>query len=86
MVFGANTYRAFARMLASSTEQSEVRDPWVTRMRSSPATVVSITVAGPLDWPNADHVSIDAVDVVTSIKEQSQVQLRSHGSLSMNRR
>src|SRR6202035_4670809 len=37
MVFGANTYRAFARMLASSTEESEVRDPWVTRMRSLPA-------------------------------------------------
>ena len=34
MVFGADTYRAFARMLASSTEESEVRDPWVTRMRS----------------------------------------------------
>ena len=31
MIFGANTYRAFARMLASSTEESEVRDPWVTR-------------------------------------------------------
>ena len=28
MVFGANTYRAFARMLASSSEESEVRDPW----------------------------------------------------------
>jgi hypothetical protein len=27
MVFGANTYRAFARWLASSTEESEVRDP-----------------------------------------------------------
>ena len=39
MVFGANTYRAFARMLASSTEESEVRDPWVSRMVSMPATV-----------------------------------------------
>ncbi|MGH3456792.1 MAG: hypothetical protein ACRDPN_01065, partial [Aeromicrobium sp.] len=37
MVFGANTYRAFARMPASSTEESEVRDPWVTRMISLPA-------------------------------------------------
>jgi hypothetical protein len=37
MVFGANTYRAFARMLASRTGQSEVRDLWVTRMRSLPA-------------------------------------------------
>ena len=85
MVFGANTYRAFARMLASSTEQSEVRDPWVTRMRNLPATVVSTTLAGPLDWPNATVVSGDAVDVVARLKEESEVPLRSHGSLSMNR-
>ena len=85
MVFGANTYRAFARMLASSTEESEVRDPWVTRMRSLPATVVSTTLEGPLDWPDATLVSGDAVDVVARLKEESEVPLRSHGSLSMNR-
>ena len=85
MVFGANTYRAFVRMLASSTEESEVRDPWVTRMRNLPATVVSTTLEGPLDWPNATVVSGDAVDVVARLKEESDVPLRSHGSLSMNR-
>ena len=85
MVFGANTYRAFAQMLASSTEESEVRDPWVTRMRSLPATVVSTTLEGPLDWPDATVVSGDAVDVVARLKEESEVPLRSHGSLSMNR-
>ena len=85
MVFGANTYRAFARMLAASTEESEVRDPWVTRMRSLPATVVSTTLEGPLDWPEATLVSGDAVDVVARLKEESDVPLRSHGSLSMNR-
>jgi dihydrofolate reductase len=85
MVFGANTYRAFARMLAASTEESEVRDPWVTRMRSMPATVVSTTLAGPLDWPDATVVRGDAVDVVARLKEESEVPLRSHGSLSMNR-
>src|SRR5215469_11891472 len=85
MVFGANTYRAFARMLASSTEESEVRDPWVTRMRSLPATVVSTTLEGSLDWPDASVVSGDAVDVVARLKEESDVPLRSHGSLSMNR-
>ena len=53
MVFGANTHRAFARMLASSTEDSDVRDAWVTRMRSLPATVVSTTLEDPLDWPEA---------------------------------
>ena len=85
MVFGANTHRLFARMLASSTEESEVRDPWVTRMWKMPATVVSTTLEGPLDWPNATVVSGDAVDVVSALKEESEVPLRSHGSLSMNR-
>ncbi len=85
MVFGANTYRQFAQMLASSTEQSEMYDPWVTRMRSLPATVVSTTLAGPLNWPDATVVTGNAVDVVARLKEESEVPLRSHGSLSMNR-
>jgi dihydrofolate reductase len=85
MVFGANTYRAFARMLASSSEESGVRDAWVTRMRNLPATVVSTTLEGPLDWPDAAVVRGDAVEVVARLKEESEVPLRSHGSLSMNR-
>ncbi|MFF8781618.1 dihydrofolate reductase family protein [Streptomyces sp. NPDC015140] len=85
MVFGANTYRAFAQMLAESTEGSDVRDPWVTRMRNLPTTVVSTTLEGPLDWPDATVASGDAVDVVARLKEESEVPLRSHGSLSMNR-
>ena len=85
MVFGANTYRAFAQMLAASTEESDVRDPWVTRMRNLPATVVSKTLDGPLDWPDATLVSGDAVDVVARLKAESGVPLRSHGSLSLNR-
>ncbi|MER5876556.1 dihydrofolate reductase family protein [Streptomyces sp. NPDC060235] len=85
MVFGANTYRAFARMLAESTEDSDVRDPWVTRMRNLPTTVVSSTIEGPLDWPDAEVASGDAVDVVARLKKDSAVPLRSHGSLSMNR-
>jgi dihydrofolate reductase len=84
MVFGANTYRAFASLLASNIEES-VRDPWVTRMRNLPATVVSTTLKGPLDWPDATVVSGDAVDVVARLKEESEVPLRSHGSLSLNR-
>jgi dihydrofolate reductase len=84
MVFGANTFRQFVRMLASSTEESGVLDPWVTRMRSMPATVVSTTLKGPLDWPNGTVVSGDAVDVVARLKEESEVPLRSHGSLSLN--
>ena len=85
MVFGATTYREFVQMLASSTEDSDVRDPWVTRMWNMPATVVSTTLEGPLDWPEATLVSGDAVDVVARLKDESDVPLRSHGSLSMNR-
>ena len=85
VVFGANTYRAFAEMLAASTEESEVRDPWVTRMISLPATVVSATLEEPLDWHDATLVSGDAVDVVARLKQESAVPLRSHGSLAMNR-
>jgi len=48
-------------MLGSSTEDSEVRDPWVTRLWQLPATVVSTTLEEPLDWPNATVVSGDAV-------------------------
>jgi dihydrofolate reductase len=85
MVFGANTYRLFVQLLASSAEESETGDPWVTRMRNLPATVVSTTLQGRLDWPDATVVRGDAVDVVARLKEESEVPLRSHGSLSMNR-
>ncbi|MFD7292994.1 dihydrofolate reductase family protein [Streptomyces sp. NPDC059897] len=85
MVFGANTYRAFARMLASSTEDSDVRDPWVTRMIGLPATVVSNTLREPLEWQDATVAPGDAVDVVARLKAESPVPLRSHGSLAMNR-
>ncbi|MET9256543.1 dihydrofolate reductase family protein [Streptomyces sp. NPDC003717] len=85
MVFGANTYRLFAGMLAASTEDSDVRDPWVTRMWRMPATIVSTTLEGPVDWPDAEVVAGDALDVVARLKEESDVPLRSHGSLAMNR-
>src|ERR1700747_2695435 len=80
MVFGANTYRAFAQMLASSTEESEVRDPWVTQMRNLPATVVSTTLENPLDWADGTLMRGDAVDIVARLKRESEVPLRSHGS------
>ncbi|OBJ67521.1 dihydrofolate reductase family protein [Mycobacterium sp. 1274756.6] len=84
MIFGANTYRLFAQMLAAGTEK-EVYDPWVTRMLSQPTTVVSTSLAGPLETSTATVVSGDAVEVVARLKRESPVPLRSHGSLSMNR-
>jgi dihydrofolate reductase len=85
MVFGANTYRAHAEMLAASSEGADIRDAWVSRMRDLPATVVSSTLQEPLDWPDATVVSGDVVEIVARLKEESTVPLRSHGSLSLNR-
>ena len=85
MVLGANTFRLFQELLGPSTEESEVSDPVNTRMRTLPTTVVSTTLEAPLAWPNATLVSGDAVDVVARLKEESEVPLLSHGSLSMNR-
>ena len=85
MVFGANTYRQFVALLGSGPEDSGVDDNWVTRMRRMPATMVSSTLEGPLDWPDATIASGDAVDIVGRLKEESDVPLRSHGSLSLNR-
>jgi dihydrofolate reductase len=83
MVLGANTYREFVQLLGPSTD--EARDPLNTRMMSMPTTVVSSTLEGSLEWPNASVVSGDGVDIVARLKEESEVPLRSHGSLSLNR-
>jgi dihydrofolate reductase len=85
MVFGANTYREIAEMLAAGAEESGMDDPVNTRMMALPATVVSTTLDGPLDWPNATLETGDAVEVVARLKAESDLPMRSNGSLSMNR-
>ena len=84
LVLGANTFRDFVEYLGPGTEVSEL-DPVNARMKGMPTTVVSTTLEEPLDWPNATVVNGEAVDVVARLKEESEVPLRSHGSLSMNR-
>ena len=83
MVFGANTYRQLAQLLGSSAEPE--LDPVNARLRGLPVTVLSSTLKGPLDWPDATVMSGDAVEVVARLKKQSEVPLRSNGSLSLNR-
>jgi dihydrofolate reductase len=82
MVFGATTFGLFVQMLPSMGEE---RDPWLDRMLSLPATVVSSTLQGPLNWPDATVAKGDAVEIVRRLKEESDVPIRSHGSLSLNR-
>ena len=85
LVLGATTFREFARIMGP--ERGEIRDldEVNSRMRDLPTTVASRTLTEPLDWPDATVAGDDAVDVVTRLKARSDVPLRSHGSLSMNR-
>ena len=85
MVFGATTMRVNLEMLGPNTEGAGEADPWVDRMRSMPTTVISSTLDGSLDWPDVTVVHGDAVDVVAGLKAESDVPVRSHGSLSLNR-
>ncbi len=86
MVFGASTYRLFTQMLASSTEDSDVRDPWVTRMRDLPATVISTTLAGPSTGRTRPSPAATPFDVVARLKEESQVHLPPHPALTRTNR
>ncbi|MBX7132185.1 MAG: dihydrofolate reductase family protein [Fimbriimonadaceae bacterium] len=85
MVLGANTFRLFARIMGPKTGELKDLDPVNTAMRNIPTTVVSTSLKGPLDWPDASLESGNAIDIVARLKEESTVPLRSHGSLSLNR-
>jgi hypothetical protein len=82
MVFGATTFGLFLQMLPAAGEE---RDPWLDRMLSWPATVISSTLRGPFGWPDATVAKGDAAEIVRRMKEESDVPIRSHGSLSLNR-
>lgn len=83
MVFGATTFRENVELFAAL--EPGVLDPWVTRMRDLPATVISNTLTGPQEWADATIVGGDGVEAVARLKQESDVPLRSQASLSLNR-
>ena len=84
MVLGARTYSSNAPFLKAGFDRG-VFDGWITRMFDSPVTVLSSRLTEPLEWPDTTIESGDPVEVVTRLKAESDVPLRSHGSLSINR-
>jgi dihydrofolate reductase len=83
LVLGANTFRQFIELLGPIKVQD--LDPVNARMKGMPTTVISTTLKGPLQWPDATLVEGDAINHVARLKKGSALPLRSHGSLSMNR-
>jgi dihydrofolate reductase len=85
LVLGANTMRMFIGAMGPRTGSMTDVDPVNGAMRALPTTVVSNSLEDSLDWPDATVARGDAVDVVRRLKAESDVPLRSHGSLSLNR-
>lgn len=83
LVFGATTFRELAEIMASG-EDPLTGDEWNRRTLRAPATVISSTLTDTLGWPDATIVRGDAVEIVSRLKEESDVPLRSQASLSLN--
>lgn len=83
MVFAAPTFRETAPIMTSGIDPNTL-DEWNVRTMHMPATVISSTLQDTLGWPDATIVSGDAVDIVTRLKAESDVPLRSQASLLLN--
>lgn len=84
MVFGATTFRENAALLIGSADPHASHE-WNVRLMQMPAVVISSTLNDTLGWPDATIVEGDAVEIVTRLKAESDVPLRSQASLSLNR-
>ena len=84
MVYGATTFREIAQMMSSGIDPNTL-DEWNVQAMNAPATVISSTLTDTFNWPNATIESGDAVDIVSRLKSESDLPLRSNGSLSVNR-
>ena len=84
MVFGATTFRENAEILLR-TDDPNSQDEWNRRALQMPAIVISSTLRDTLGWPNATIESGDGAEIVSRLKAESDVPLRSQASLSLNR-
>lgn len=82
ILFGATTFRENAQLLAGI--DPSLLDEWNIRSMRMPATVVSSTLTETFGWPDATIVRGDAAEIVTRMKEESDVPIRSQASMSLN--
>jgi dihydrofolate reductase len=83
MVFGATTFRQNAEILLRSDDPNS-QDEWNRRSLQMPTIVISSTLRDTLGWPDATIESGDGAVIVSRLKAESDVPLRSQGSLSLN--
>ncbi len=79
LVFGATTFRQFRKFVTMFDE------PYYDSLNELPKIVFSNTLEEPLGWQNSTVVTEDAVTAIERLKRTTDVPMRSHGSISLNR-
>jgi dihydrofolate reductase len=79
LVFGATTFRQFREFVDVFDE------PYFDRLTELPKIVFSGTLEEPLGWRNSTVLDEDAVTAIERLKRTTDVPMRSHGSISLNR-
>ena len=79
LVFGATTFREFRTFVTMYDE------PYYEQLNALPKIVFSSTLEEPLGWQNSTVINEDAVTAIERLKRTTDVPLRSHGSITLNR-
>lgn len=79
LLFGATTFREFRKFVV------EYDEPYYDAMTASPKIVFSSTLREPLGWQRSALVTEDAVTAVGRLKQETDVPMRCHGSITLNR-
>lgn len=79
LVFGATTFREFTKFITLFDE------PYYDSLNRLPKIVFSSTLEEPLEWQNSTVINEDAVAAIERLKRTTDVPMRSHGSISLNR-
>jgi len=79
LVFGATTFREFRQFVV------EYDEPYYDSLNELPKIVFSSTLEEPLGWQNSKVLNEDAVTAIERLKRTTDVPMRSHGSISLNR-
>ncbi|HET7414239.1 MAG TPA: dihydrofolate reductase family protein [Arthrobacter sp.] len=88
-LMGATTYRLMAGMSKEAADAdsdfSTEEEASLTGLAAAPNVVFSATLQAPLEWPNTELVSGDAIEAVAEMKRNGTKPMRTIGSLSLCR-
>jgi dihydrofolate reductase len=79
LVLGANTFREFRTFI------KEYDEPYYDSLNELPKIVFSSTLEEPLGWQNSTLLNEDAVTAIERLKRTTDLPMRSHGSIALNR-